>query len=357
MINTIKLNGTSIYLGNKSLIYLTDFIENLCPTKIFILLDKNSKKYCLPILLMAVPTLKNAHFIELANGESAKTIHNVQLVCKSLLIHEVDRKSLIINLGGGVVCDLGGFTASIIKRGIQFINIPTTLMSQVDAAIGGKVAVNFDNYKNQIGLFSNPAAIFIHFPFNDSLPHLHLLSAYAEILKYGLIYDKLFWQSISLKNITKIKLPEIILRCIKIKVNIVKSDFYDENIRRKLNFGHTVSHAIESCFLVKGLYISHGHALVIGLICESFISHKLFAFPEKQLNDIVTCILGLFTYQDLSFLDNMQIIDFIKKDKKNIDQNYNFTLIKSIGSSVVNCSVSEQEILSSLNFYHNLCQV
>ena len=357
MINKIKLDNTSITLGNKSLIYLTDFIKDLCPTKIFILLDENSRKYCLPILLMAVPDLKNAHFIELDNGESAKTMNNLKVVCKSLLIHDVDRKSLIINLGGGVVCDLGGFAASIIKRGVKFINIPTTLMSQVDAAIGGKVAVNFDNYKNQIGLFSNPAAIFIHFPFNDSLPNAHLLSAYAEILKYGLIYDELFWQSINSKNIDKIKLPEIILRCVKIKVNIVKSDFHDEHVRRKLNFGHTVSHAIESVFLVNGIDISHGHALAIGLICESFISHKVFAFPQKQLDEIVTCILTFFKYQDLSSVDNMQIIDFMKKDKKNIDKNYNFTLLKSIGRSVVNCTVSEQLIVSSFNFYHNLCRV
>ena len=183
MINKIKLNNTSIILGDQSLNYLKDFIENLSPTKIFILLDKNSKKYCLPILLTSIPFLKKAHFFEIEHGESNKTINNVKLACKSLLINNVDRQSLIINLGGGVVCDLGGFVASIIKRGIKFINIPTTLMSQVDAAIGGKVAVNFDNYKNQIGLFSNPEAIFINFSFNNSLPNLHLLSAYAEIIK------------------------------------------------------------------------------------------------------------------------------------------------------------------------------
>ena len=356
MINKIKLNNTSIILGDQSLNYLKDFIENLSPTKIFILLDKNSKKYCLPILLTSIPFLKKAHFFEIEHGESNKTINNVKLACKSLLINNVDRQSLIINLGGGVVCDLGGFVASVIKRGIKFINIPTTLMSQVDAAIGGKVAVNFDNYKNQIGLFSHPEAIFINFSFNNSLPNLHLLSAYAEIIKYGLIYDEVFWKLISTQNPNQINLPEIIYRCVEIKVNIVKNDFYDQNLRRKLNFGHTVSHSIESVFLANGISISHGHALAIGLICESYISYKTSTLTQQQLDSIVSCILSLFKYQDLSLVDNMQIIDFIKKDKKNIDHKYNFTLLKSIGQSVINCNVSEQLILSSLNFYINLCR-
>ena len=357
MSNKIKLNNTFIFLGNKSLFSVQDFIDKLKPTKIFILLDKNSKKYCLPILLTNVSLLKKAHFVEILHGESNKTINNVKIVCKSLLELDVDRQSLIINLGGGVVCDLGGFVASIIKRGIKFINIPTTLMSQVDAAIGGKVAVNFDNYKNQIGLFSNPAAIFINFNFINSLPRAYVLSAYAEIIKYGLIYDEIFWDIINVKNLNRIIIPEIIYRCVEIKVNIVKIDYYDQDVRRKLNFGHTVSHAIESAFLAKGIDISHGHALAIGLICESYISYNISTLSQQQLDSIVTCILALFDYQDLSLVDNIQLIDFIKKDKKKIDQNYNFTLLKSIGKSVVNCNVSEQLILSSFNFYHNLCRV
>ncbi len=357
MINKIKLDQCTIIINNKSISCLLDVIKKINPTKVFILLDKNSKKYCLPILLTHVSVLNSAHILELENGESAKTINSVKSVCNLLLSKNVDRKSLMINLGGGVVSDLGGFVASIIKRGINFINIPTTLMSQVDAAIGGKVAVNFDHYKNQIGLFSSPNAIFIHFPFTNSLSDFELISAYAEILKYGLIYDKLLWENIQLKNINKVNLPAIISKCIRIKVDIVKRDYFDNNERRKLNFGHSISHAIESIFLVKNIDITHGHALFIGLICESYISHKIFSFSPNILDGIVKVIFKYFKYRDIKFIDNNLLLEFIKKDKKNVDNNYNFTLIQDIGKSVVNCSVSDDLIFSSLNYYRYLCPV
>ena len=244
------LRDTLIYLNDNSFQSINKWMNSNHFDNIFIIVDENTNVHCLPILLKYVPLLKNSFIIKIPAGESSKSIEQVHTICSYLINKNITRQSLIVNLGGGVVCDLGGFIAAIIKRGVRFINLPTTLMSQIDAAIGGKVAVNLHDYKNQIGLFVDPQIVFLYTPFLLSLSNDELLSAQAEIFKYGLIADKLLWEKCKLESNNQIiNFQKMILDCVKIKIKIVDLDYYDYNKRRMLNFGHSISHAIESVFL------------------------------------------------------------------------------------------------------------
>jgi len=376
--NKFKLHNTLITIGSNAFVSLRDFIKKNKPTKIFVLVDRNTKKYCLPIFLQKNYLSKRSIIIEVDsftlvnNSESLKSMHVVTEICKNLLMQNIDRNSLIINLGGGVICDLGGFIASVIKRGVPFINVPTTFMSQIDASIGGKVAVNCNNYKNQIGLFNDPELVIIYPPYNLHLHDSDFHHGLSEVLKYGLIIDKVFWKNLTIdqnsnicfktKLITKDSdLEELISECVKIKIGLVKSDYYDENSRRKLNFGHSISHALESCSLeqancAKSSYaLHHGSALSLGMICETYLSYKKFKFTKNMLNEVVAKISKLFPYihyNEFGFRNSFK--EYLKLDKKNIDGIYQFTLINAIGDSVINIPISDSEVLESLDYYDQI---
>ena len=352
MDNKFLLNGTSVFLGNNSLLSINRFIKSHRFTTIFILTDNNSKKHCLKDLFNQAPLLKNSSVIEIPSGESSKSLQIFQSICSGLIKQNIDRNSLIINLGGGVICDLGGFVASVLKRGIKFINIPTTLMSQIDASIGGKVALNLKQNKNQIGLFSNPELVIVYPRYLQSLSNIDFLAGTAEIFKYGLIHDKYFWEKVSNTAMSKKSdLTDIIAESISIKISIVKSDYYDWENRRKLNFGHSISHAIESVFFSKKKPISHGFALVVGMICATYISQNKFKFSQNILNNIVHKLLSVFPPINLDKRYDSLILKYLTSDKKNNKEIYNFTLIKGIGDSIVNCPVSKKRVVKSLDYY------
>ena len=358
MNSKLSLSDTDIYIGDDALLSLNSFIEKKNPTKIFILLDENTREKCLPILIDFMAVLKESIPIQVAPGELSKSMRTVEHVCELLLENDIDRHSLIINLGGGVICDLGGFIASIIKRGVDFINIPTSLMAQVDAAIGGKVAVNFKNHKNQLGLFSSPSQVIVYPPFLNSLLYDDFLSAKSEILKYALIFDIFFWKELSKNSLEDMSyLRKILTQCIKIKIDIVSQDYYDYNHRKILNFGHSIAHAVEATFLEKNTIISHGFSLFIGLLCESYISHKVCKLSKSSLIDIEQKILHIFPLINLrSEYDNC-IIKYLKSDKKNQNGNFYFTLLNEIGDASINCKVSLDDICDSLKYYRKLCQM
>ncbi len=358
MFSEFIFHDTPVFVGLDSISRIHHYIYDVKPSKIFILVDHNTKKHCLPILFQFNPDLINCHIIDVGLGESIKSISNFKLVCKVLISKDIDRDSLILNLGGGVICDFGGFVGSVLKRGISFINVPTSLMSQVDASIGGKVGLNLADYKNQIGLFSNPKSVIIYPPFLSSLPQEHILSAYSEIYKYALIYDAILWKKISITGLLYgSKLNSIIQKCVEIKTSIVELDYRDFHERRKLNFGHSIGHAIESLFLNKNKPISHGFALSIGIICETYISYLKFGFSQNILNRVTEVILNIFPSISLHSTEDNLILEYVKYDKKNSQGLFNFTLIKDIGVAVVNCSVFEQDILSSLDFYRKKCRI
>tara|TARA_Y100001954_G_C15758301_1_gene577643 strand:+ start:314 stop:1387 length:1074 start_codon:yes stop_codon:yes gene_type:complete len=351
------LNKTSIQIIEKKIDLFRNFIHKNNISRIFIIVDSNSKKYCLKDFISINPSLANSKVVEINSGEQSKSIKVLNQICSQLIDLQIDRSSLIINLGGGVVSDVGGFVASVIKRGVNFINIPTTLMAQIDAAIGGKVALNINKYKNQIGLFADPDKVIIYPDFLKTLPSEEILSAQAEVLKYGLISSQLFWNKITSKqfSITS-SLKFIISNCVRMKVDVVNQDYYDYSERRKLNFGHSISHAIEALFFNEFDSISHGLALSVGIICESYISKIKFGFNDSKLNTIVNAVLNQFPHIFIDSKYDNKILAFIHGDKKKSNSSLNFTLIKNIGIAVVNCSVSNEEIFSSLEFYRK-CRI
>ncbi|MFA5299731.1 MAG: 3-dehydroquinate synthase, partial [Lutibacter sp.] len=257
---------------------LNIFISGYNPSIIFILVDQNTNNYCLSILLEALETVAEIEIIEIEAGEENKNLDTCTGVWNALTELGADRKSLMINLGGGVITDLGGFVASTFKRGIAFVNIPTTLLSMVDASVGGKTGVDLGVLKNQIGLFSDPEMVLIDTHYLETISDRELRSGLAEIIKYGITYDIRLWNEINnFKEINIGAISKLIHRSIEIKNEVVTKDPKEKGLRKVLNFGHTLGHAIESYFLESEdkENLTHGEAIAIGMVTEAFISQKL----------------------------------------------------------------------------------
>jgi 3-dehydroquinate synthase len=354
----INSNGYSIFIGNdvfetiRSYLHQYEFKEN----KIFVLADENSRKFCLPRLMSNIQLFQRVHIVEVPPGEESKNLDIAQKIWQELVSGGADRSSVLINLGGGVVSDLGGFAASTFKRGIRYVNIPTTLLAMVDASIGGKVGIDMDGLKNQIGIFSNPQIVFIIPEFLDTLPRRQMLNGFAEVVKHALIYEKHYWEDISVipfRNISNWK--EIINWSAEIKNYFVMEDPLDKGFRNVLNFGHTVGHALEAFSLMNDRNpLLHGEAISVGLICESYISNKQAGLPIDEMNAIVGYINSNFDYYPLSADSLDAILDNMKHDKKN-DRGYvNFTLLTSIGNSMINQHADIKLVRESLLFYSHL---
>ena len=279
----IKSDNYSIWLGENSLSKLD--ISGY--SKVAILVDENTKRNCLPKL----PQLENSIIIEVTSGEINKSISSCNYIWEQLSEHNFDRDSLLINLGGGVIGDMGGFAASTYKRGIDFIQVPTTLLAMVDASVGGKLGVDFNGLKNQIGLFNNPESVLIFPEFLETLPENQLKSGYAEVVKHALISDNNLWEKIISVPFNEMNWGEIIETSINIKNKIVLSDPYEKGERKKLNFGHTFGHAVESYYLEKGTPILHGEAVLMGILLEVEIS----LVSQEQNNEIKNYILSNFS--------------------------------------------------------------
>ncbi|XHR97363.1 3-dehydroquinate synthase family protein [Mucilaginibacter sp. UC70_90] len=279
--NTILSDNYSVYFDN-SLDELVDFIKKGNYSKFFILADENTGAHCLPLLTSKLTDFNNYDLIEVSSGEESKNIDFCVGVWKMLIDFGADRKSLMINLGGGVITDMGGFAASTYKRGIDFVQVPTTLLSQVDASVGGKTGIDVDGIKNIIGTFTMPKAVFIAHEFLQSLPPRQILSGLAEMLKHGLIVDAAYWNK--LKN-SDLKNPsvELVHRSVQIKNEITIQDPHEKGIRKALNFGHTIGHAVETYSLLHDEdSLSHGEAVAIGMICESYLAHKKQGCLQKN---------------------------------------------------------------------------
>lgn len=323
-------------------------------SKLFILVDENSLKHCYPQLVTDIPVFEDAEIIEIESGEENKTIEVCAQLWETLAELGADRKSLLINLGGGVIGDMGGFIASTFKRGIPFVNIPTTLLAQVDASVGGKVGVDLNHLKNMVGVFSDPKAVFVNPDFLNTLDKKQLLSGFAEIIKHSLIADATYWQKIKKADVQNLKKPDTLIeRSIHIKNEIVKADPYEKNIRKTLNFGHTIGHAIESYFLEQHPQqaILHGQAIAIGMICEAWLSNKITGLPEEALKEITGFIST--TYPAIKIEKNAveHIIKFMFHDKKNVNGEINFSLLSAIGKCEINQTASVEMIKEALNYY------
>lgn len=334
---------------------LNDYLATEKYSKIFILVDENTHEHCLPILLGNLETTLEFEIIEIEAGEDLKTIETATHLWEILAEFQADRKAILLNLGGGVVTDLGGFVASTYKRGIHFVNIPTTLLGMCDASIGGKTGIDHGFLKNVIGTFAEPKQIFIYPPFLKTLPFPELRSGFAEMLKHGLIADKKHWNDlISIKNLTPDSVFPFINTSMMIKEKVVKEDFTEQNIRKILNFGHTIGHAVESLFLQEGNAIPHGEAVAMGMICETHLSVLNGLMEDETGTAIVEEIRKFYPYLSIQNFKTQDILEIIKNDKKNAGETINFSLLKEVGEGVYNCNTQQDAIISSLHYYQKL---
>jgi 3-dehydroquinate synthase len=335
--------------------------------RFFILADENTREHCLPILLSQCLILKDAEIIGIPSGEKNKSIETAVHLWRELMKRHADRQTLLINLGGGVISDLGGFVASTFQRGIPYINIPTTLMAQTDAAIGGKTGLNLGDVKNQVGTFQFPEAVFIHDGFLKTLPKQHIKNGFAEIIKYALIEDSVMWAKLRKLNLHDLllgmgagdlSLGELVERSIKIKYDIVEKDFHEEHSRKLLNFGHTFGHALEA-FSMKdseeGLH--HGHAVALGILFESWLSFRLTGLPEDDMKSIQSMILSNYNYFPVDGSDSDRLIEIMAHDKKNHDRKLCFTLLQRPGKAIIDQYCEVDLIYEVLNFYRSLHNV
>lgn len=350
---TLTSAGHSVYFES-NLNALKVLLESNTYSKVFILADENTSEICLPVFQSLMDDFADFDLIETSAGEENKNIDFCIGIWKTLLDFEADRKSLMINLGGGVITDMGGFIASTYKRGIDFINIPTTLLSQVDASVGGKTGIDIDNVKNMVGTFTLPQMVFIETEFLKTLPQRELLSGFAEMIKHGLIYDKDYYEKLKTTNYLQ-PAAEDIYRSVEIKNLVVTIDPKEKNLRKILNFGHTIGHAIEGYSLANDEHpLTHGESIAIGFICEAALSIKNSGLTKDELKDISQYILSLYPKYEIKKDSFDALLELMKSDKKNEDGNILFSLLETTGKCAFNCRVSTTDILSSLDYYNNL---
>lgn len=357
MATIIQNSHYSIYLDN-SLQPLALFIDQYKTEfgKYFILVDENTHANCVPYLLAQVKSLQEAEILEIDAGEKNKNIRTATGLWESLLENGADRDTLIINLGGGLVCDMGGFVASVFKRGISFINVPTTLLAITDASIGSKTGIDLSFAKNQIGTFAHPKAVFMSTKFLKSLPDRELLSGMGEVIKYALIADPKLWEVIKNQDLNaEMDFDIFVHECVKIKNDIVVQDLFDRGERKILNFGHTIGHALESLSLRKGKRsLLHGEAVALGMIVELFLSAQLAGFDGLDQHSIQQYILDNFDLFPIDESDFDELLDLMHQDKKNSDSEISFVLLKAIGQPIYNQNVSEEDIVIALKYYASL---
>jgi 3-dehydroquinate synthase len=335
---------------------LGSIIEKYPSGNVYVVVDEHTREFCLPEL-QQYDFFKGIPVLELQSGEHHKSLESVVSVWNFLEEKGADRKSLLINLGGGMLSDLCGFAASCFKRGLHFVNIPTTLLSQVDASVGGKTGINFNGLKNEIGVFNQPQTVIIASRFLKTLDNANFLSGYAEMLKHGLIHSKAHWDELlafDTDNIDYEILNGMIARSVAIKEYFVVNDPTEQNIRKALNLGHTVGHAFESMALYQGRPILHGFAVAYGIIVELYLSSKKVGLPMEQVEQISQWIIDTYGPFSIAKSDYEALYQKMTKDKKNEAGRINFTLIPEIGKVEINVNCEKELIIEALDYYSGL---
>ena len=351
---SIQANNYLVHFNQNAYEALNNHLKENKYSNLFIIVDNETNEHCLPKFLPLLETDLTIEIIEFECGEINKNIETCIEIWKVLTELGADRKSLVINLGGGVVTDLGGFVASTFKRGLDFINIPTTLLSMVDASVGGKTGVDLGNLKNQIGVINVPQMVLIDTDYLETLPQSEMRSGLAEMLKHGLIYDSAYWkQFLDLKAIDFADFDALIYRSVEIKNDIVIQDPTEKNIRKALNFGHTLGHAIEGYFLESETKTTllHGEAIAIGMILESYISLHKNLITAEEYTEIKTAIKSIYDDVKIEENDIDPILELLIHDKKNEYGLIQFALIEGIGKIKINQSVENKLILDAFQDY------
>lgn len=322
---------------------LSNIIASLNPDKIGVLVDEHTKQFCLPLL-----HISDADLIEISSGESRKTLNTCSYIWENLTKKGFTRQSLLINLGGGVIGDMGGFCAATYKRGIRFINLPTTLLSQVDASIGGKLGVDFHGLKNHIGLFQQPNHVMVYPTFLTTLPERELKSGFAEIIKHALIRSKKQWDYLQKNHFESIDWSVLIPKSIAIKNQVVNEDPREQGIRKILNYGHTLGHAIETFFLSTKTPLLHGEAVALGMILENEIATNIGMLDQEVKETLNAYIRSIYEISVTlpSFED---IKEYLSQDKKNDGKGIRFSLLREVGSCEYDILVEDTVIRQVLN--------
>ena len=342
-----------VHFDDKGYVELNKLVASKSYSSIFILVDENTHEHCYSKFIPKLETTSPIEIIEIESGEIHKNLDTCTGVWNVLTELNADRRSLLITLGGGVITDLGGFVASTYKRGIDFVNIPTTLLSMVDASVGGKTGVDLGVLKNQIGLFANPEMVLVDPEYLPTVTPREIRSGIAEIIKYGLTYDVSLYQTI--KENPNLNIADLIHRSIEIKNEVVLKDPKEQNLRKILNFGHTIGHAIESYFLESEFKenLTHGEAIAIGMVAECYLSSKLFDFSEQELMELKELVLTIYGKVSILESDFNGILEYLKHDKKNVSGQVNFVLLNKLEETKIDCKVSNELIIDSINYYNS----
>ena len=324
---------------------LQNYLESGNFSQVVVLVDENTKRDCYPLIEFQEHTI-----IEIRSGELNKNITTCSQIWDALTRAQCDRNALLINLGGGVIGDLGGFCARTYKRGIRFVNIPTTLLAQVDASVGGKLGIDFKGFKNHIGLFSKPDSVIIDPIFLESLPREELISGFAEVIKHNLIADAEGWKRLAKTEFQNIDWFKTISHSVKIKRDITSADFKESGQRKILNLGHTIGHALESYYLPTETSLLHGEAVALGIICESFMSLKRDMLSIKEFDEIHTFIKKHFPIRSIPESAFPKILELMQQDKKNKEGMILSVLLKSIGKAEWDQEITMEEVIASLKY-------
>lgn len=329
---------------------LTELLRKGGYSKVAVLTDEHTSLHCLPLIAKVLP--QEYTHIEVRSGEEHKNIPSCAHIWEELTMAGFDRKSLLINLGGGVLTDMGGFCAATYKRGIRFINIPTTLLSQVDASVGGKLGIDFMSFKNHIGLFKEATAVLIDARFLQTLSLRELRSGYAEVVKHALIADAGHWKMLRQTHWQQHNWQDIIRHSIAIKQRVVAEDPQEQGLRKILNFGHTIGHAVESYFLEHGPKLLHGEAVALGMVCEAFLSVKIAGLEPESLEEICRYITQVWQLPHIPEEAFGELSSLALQDKKNEKGVINCTLLSRPGEAVFNQPIGKEEIREAFRWYN-----
>ncbi len=342
----------SVYFNEEGYLYINNLLKEKNYSVVFILVDENTHEHCLPIFLPKLETNCTIEIIEVVSGEENKNIETCLGIWQTLSDFDGDRKSLLINVGGGVVTDMGGFVASTFKRGIDFINIPTTLLAMVDASVGGKTGVDLGVLKNQIGVINQPEVVIVDPSYLATLEKNQLISGFAEMLKHGLIKDAAYWNT--LKNgVDFDNILAHIYTSVSIKNEVVTIDPTEQGLRKILNFGHTLGHAIESYCLenTEKQTLLHGEAIAIGMVLEAYLAYGIQELSKVELDEIKSVFAVFYKKMEFSTIDIDAIISLLKFDKKNSHGIVNFVLISKIGEATIDKKIENSLIFDAFNYY------
>jgi len=356
---SILSTGYFVHFNTNAYVQLNQYLSNDQISTIFVLVDENTHKLCYPKFQHKISTGKEIKVIEIKAGEIHKNITTCGTVWKKLTDLGADRKSVLINLGGGMLTDLGGFAAATFKRGIKFINIPTSLLSMVDASVGSKTGIDLDHLKNLIGLFSNPEMVLIDTDYLTTLPEREMRSGVAEVIKYGLTFSPALLKDIKNDNWKNISnLNDIIFQSVEIKNNVVLQDPKEENLRKVLNYGHTIGHAIESYYLEQNSLenLTHGEAIAIGMVIEGYLSYKLLDFPITELDSLKAYVHKTYGRTIISPEYYENIIQLMKHDKKNKKGTIYYILLNDIADFIIDSKAPTTLVVEGLDYYNTKLQ-